>query len=856
MEIQERHSGKIYSLASTTSIPEWLSERSRRNLSKRDSQFRHRITLLQDLEMPVASTKVRQSPDGKYLLVGGTYCPRIRCYELSEMSMKFERYLDSEVVDLLCLSDDYGKLAILGSDRSVMFHAPYGNHEKIRLPTFGRAMAYDRTTCELMVVSSGKRVVRSAPGAQQQQQSMQAMGEVYRFNLDEGRFSQPYSYTSALRPTKFNANDTIDNSTQVLQLGGGCICISPTHSLTAIGAEDGTVRFWDNRVPVSSGPDDVHLTPFLNLDVASATAGRGYFDSNTNSGYPGEVTSLCFDSVGMRMCAGTRGGNVALYDMRSSKPLFIKEHQYGLPIHTVQFHSGSGTVLSSDSKLVKIWNANGSISSSTGGMNDDGGFGLSGNTSTDGLGGPLGSIVANVEGTADFTHFITSGDSSDPSGQNNGLLLCTGEQSKVQSFYCPVLGPAPQWCSFLDNITEELEERDGRLDKSSATAGVESNIVQTETVYEDYKFLTRTEIDTLGIQNLVGTPLLRGYMHGFFIHVGLYNRIRAVARPFEYSEYRSQKIKERMEEKRASRIAPKAAAGGVDASGKKMKAKVNPDLADRLQAKASDRTKAGKVAKALVSDDRFGGLFDNPDFEIDEDAEDFKLRNPSGVSAKKVRNDRDMDSDQEEDDYDDDDGGFEKEIGAVGDDYERWGNGSDNDDDDDDEYDGEYFHESESDDDGFRGGKIRGEAYDKPMSKSSEKKKKEKRNAKAEEATTKRKKSKNIMIEADDNAVDIGLGNTLAKSEENKRKKEMSLSMAERLQMKSEQSKFVGETKRLKVTGQGAVKEVTYVPQSAQKKSDGEKSARTGEKKEDPHNGRSRRGVKSLGLKTPFKHLQ
>jgi hypothetical protein len=296
-----------------------------------------------------------------------------------------------------------------------------------------------------------------------------------------------------------------------------------------------------------------------------------------------------------------------------------------------------------------------------------------------------------------------------------------------------------------------------------------------------------------------------------------------------------------------------------------------------LQAKASDRTKAGKVAKALVSDDRFGGLFDNPDFEIDEDAEDFKLRNPSGVSAKKVRNDRDMDSDQEEDDDDDEAGRFEKETGAVGDADERWGNGSD----DDDEYDGEDFHESESDDDGFRGGKvrdtfmrfatrlaetanclsflcvqIRGEAYDKPMSKSSEKKKKEKRNAKAEEATTKRKKSKNIMIEADDNAVDIGLGNTLAKSEENKRKKEMSLSMAERLQMKSEQSKFVGETKRLKVTGQGAVKEVTYVPQSAQKKSDGEKSARTGEKKEDPHNGRSRRGVKSLGLKTPFKHLQ
>ena len=652
--------------------------------------------------MPVASTKVRQSPDGKFLIVGGTYSPRIRCYELSEMSMKFERYLDSEVVDLLMLGDDYGKLAILGSDRTVQFHAPYGNHEKIRLPTFGRAMAYEKTTCDLMVVSSGKRV---SPGSGQKE----AMGEVYRFNLDEGRFSQPYSFTSADKRKKGLDDDDITNNCQVLQLGGSCIAISSTHSLTAIGAEDGVVRFWDNRTPVSSSPSNVHLTPFLNLDVASATSGHGFFDENTNSGFPGEVTSICFDSSGMQMCAGTRGGNVALYDMRSSKPLYIKEHQYGLPVHTVQFHSGSGTVLSSDPKLIKIWNAKGSSASASSSSsmqqrddwNDDmGGYG--GNVDNEGLGGPLGSIVANVEGTADFSHFITSGDSNDPSGQSNGLILCCGEQSKVQSFYCPVLGAAPQWCSFLDNITEELEEKDGMLDKSSAGAAGEPGVVQTETIYEDYKFLTRSEIDQLGIQNLVGTPLLRGYMHGFFIHVGLYNRVRAVAKPFEYNEYRTQKIKERMEEKRASRIAPKKSAA------QKSKAKVNPDLADRLQAKAGGKTKAGKAAKSLVEDDRFGGLFSNPDFHIDQEAEDFKLRNPSGVAARKFGNeDRDMDSDAEEDDEEDEEAelgesGFRAVSGMAN---EKWGNDSD------DDYGGDDIHESDSDDDGFRGGKVRRDCF-------------------------------------------------------------------------------------------------------------------------------------------------
>ena len=42
------------------------------------------------------------------------------------------------------------------------------------------------------------------------------------------------------------------------------------------------------------------------------------------------------------------------------------------------------------------------------------------------------------------------------------------------------LGPAPRWCSFLDSLTEELEESD------------QSN------VYDDYKFVTKKELDSLG----------------------------------------------------------------------------------------------------------------------------------------------------------------------------------------------------------------------------------------------------------------------------------------------------------------------------------------------------------------------
>lgn len=50
----------------------------------------------------------------------------MRCYELSQLSMKFERHMDSEVVDAQVLSSDYSKLCFLCADRSVNFHAKFG----------------------------------------------------------------------------------------------------------------------------------------------------------------------------------------------------------------------------------------------------------------------------------------------------------------------------------------------------------------------------------------------------------------------------------------------------------------------------------------------------------------------------------------------------------------------------------------------------------------------------------------------------------------------------------------------------------------------------------------------------------
>eukprot|EP00980_Cylindrotheca_fusiformis_P006240 scaffold1336_cov158-Cylindrotheca_fusiformis.AAC.2 len=689
--------------------------------------------------MPSSSSKVVQSSDGRYVVVAGTYPPRIRCYDVHDLTMKFERYVDSQIVDLVMLGEDYGKIGILMDDRTIGFHAHYGKHETIRIPKFGRSMAYEPTTCELLVAASGD--------------------QIYRLNLEEGRFSEPWTMDSAV--------------------SAGCISVSPSQPLASVGCDDGIVRFWDNRSP------DTLLKPFLKLDVQAATGGFGFAEEmNVYNHNPHEITSIAHDTSGLYMAAGTAGGLVALYDVRTSKPLHIKEHKHGMPIHTIKFHPGSGCIMSSDEKLVKIWKykASGDLVRTTASQLEE----RSGDSS-------LGSIVANVEGSGNFSNFIMAGDESDPTGDRSGVMLCATDQPKLETFYIPKVGLAPKWCSFLENITEELEERD--LQRDSA---VGSNVLVRdgeEAVFENYKFVSRDDLEKLGVSDLIGTPMLKAYMHGFFMDTSLYNKIRAVANPFEYEEYRKKKLKERLEAKRGSRIAPK--------DGHKKKTTVNPALAERLQDKAgSSKTKGAKLAGQILSDNRFGSLFTNPDYEIDEEDEDFKLRNPSGVAANKKNQKDDMDSDDDSSVKSDDVGVFRR---------------VDPDDDEVDDEESDDSLESDSDDeDGFRGGKVRGEAYDEVKAI----KKKVKLQVKQKKLRNNSKKSKNkaVMYEADDlgdandAAVHAGLGEQNASQLAKEKIRKMNMPLEQRFQLEEVEQPLV------KVVNKGGAKEITYVPKDARKK--------------------------------------
>jgi ribosome biogenesis protein ENP2 len=66
--------------------------------------------------------------------------------------------------------------------------------------------------------------------------------------------------------------------------------------------------------------------------------------------------------------------------------------------------------------------------------------------------------------------------------------------------------------------------------------------------------VTRSDLTRLGLDHLLGTALLRAYMHGFFIDTRLYSKAAAAAAPDAYEAYRAARVASKLEEERQGRI--------------------------------------------------------------------------------------------------------------------------------------------------------------------------------------------------------------------------------------------------------------------------------------------------------------
>ncbi|KAI1309389.1 Nucleolar protein 10 [Halotydeus destructor] len=537
MQVSNVNDVKIYNLSSGKSVPEWLSAKRRKKMLRQDATLRNRIELIQDFEMPAVSTGIQVSPDGQYIMATGVYKPRVRCFDVNQLAMKFERCFDSEVIRMHILSDDFTKMIFLQEDRWIEFHSQFGRYHRLRIPKAGHDMCYHKASCDLYIVGEGS--------------------SVYRLNLEAGKFSE----------TLVTDSSTLN------------VCeLNPVHNLFVCGSLEGTVEAFDPRSGKRAAKVDCALS--------SVTQ-----DTNVE-GLP-SITALSFKD-GLHMGVGTATGQILLYDIRSSKPYIVKDHMYGLPIKKVTFLPGQDLVASIDSKILKMWHR---------------------------------------ENGKPFSAIQTKSDLNDLAViPDTGMMFLANEDKKILTYYLPCLGPAPRWCSFLDRIVEELEE------------------TGDNNIYDDYKFVTQQELEDLGLEHLMGTNLLRAYMHGFFMDIRLYHKAKLLSDPFAYEEYKKKKIKDKLESERGDRVQPKGKLPKVnrelarklleEEEGEEGKVSGDEDGEghDIEQSKASYKETSGSKSKkssrtrkdrprpavSLLHDERFKAMFENPDFEVDHQSEDFK----------------------------------------------------------------------------------------------------------------------------------------------------------------------------------------------------------------------------------------
>jgi ribosome biogenesis protein ENP2 len=499
MIANDSSSVRFYNLTAGQSFPNWVTPDQRRKL-KKDKAYQSRVMVLQDFTMPAASQRMKVSRDQRSLFVSGTYKPLVKCYDVDELSVKFERCLDEEIVDFELLNDDFSKVCFLGSG-TLFFHAKYGHYHKTKLFTIGRSLQYDRATCDMYIAGSSP--------------------ELLRLNLEAGRFLQPI-------PTDFSS-------------GMNVVKINPVHSLVAVAGSDSFFECRDPRAPQKQ--------PLARINVGAQLMEAGEISS---AGECEEVTSLEFDTDGLHMGIGTGSGHALLYDLRAPNPVFIKDHRNEKKVHTVRFHESK--MYSVDQKVIKIWDER------------------------------TGDSFANLETCSPSNDMVIWPDS--------GLMFLAAETPQTMAYYCPTIGKAPRWCSFLDNVTEELEE--------------ERNAHKDE-IFDNFKFVTIDELKSIGGNSLIGTRYVRQYMHGFFMSSKLYKQMRATANPELYDEMEKQKIQKKVEQMRESRISAvavpekkkKTASSNEDSRFKAVKSNPNFAIEDKF-VEIEEKKKAKKRERDKV----------------------------------------------------------------------------------------------------------------------------------------------------------------------------------------------------------------------------------------------------------------
>lgn len=278
-----------------------------------------------------------------------------------------------------------------------------------------------------------------------------------------------------------------------------------------------------------------------------------------------EVRQLAWSGDGMQIACGLDSGVVKGYDVRSSRVLFERDHRNDFPVVGLHFVSKS-VIASADNKSVKIWDV----------AND--------------------TLVGFVE-SKDKLNGLKF-------WPNSGLFFTPCDAPRVGTYFAPGVGPAPKWCSFLDTVADELNQQ---------LTGKAVDGSEVKQVHEDFVFLTREQLQALGAENLIGTNVVRAYMHGFWVDRRVHAKLRDVAEPFLYEKYQQQKIQAELEKSRPMRMP-------VRTKDVLSKGAVNERMQKELAEKVTqiEGRKENVLASKILEDARFSKLWSNADFEVEQ----------------------------------------------------------------------------------------------------------------------------------------------------------------------------------------------------------------------------------------------
>lgn len=206
------------------------------------------------------------------------------------------------------------------------------------------------------------------------------------------------------------------------------------------------------------------------------------YDARTKGGVVSNImledegTAVAVDKTGLQIAVGTCESDIILYDIRSSHPLHQFTHHSDLPIREINFHTSYSTytLISADSRSIRMFRPEESTNKSK-----------------------LFCVIEPDVTINSFTVFPGS-----------GLLMVPCEDMVINTFYVPDLGPSPAFAAFLDDLAADM-----------STNALTSS-------YEGLYFVTKEDLEKVGLDLVADSSLCIPYMHGFYINKALYDKAK------------------------------------------------------------------------------------------------------------------------------------------------------------------------------------------------------------------------------------------------------------------------------------------------------------------------------------------